>query len=118
MWEKIIGFFTGGLPTEIAKQVGDNIKAKGENAVQTFLAEIAFDLELVKTGTADPWHTRQGIAWSFHLFMWGTRVITGNFPTDVILQWGDHAISIGFVYVLIIMFYFPVRALEKLKKAF
>jgi len=118
MLGKIISFFTGGLPTEIAKQVGEHIRSKGERAIQTFMAEIAFDLELLKAGTSDPLHTRQVIALTFHFFMWGKLFITGHFPSDVIFTWGDKAVSIGFVYCLIIVFYFPVRAIEKMKKLF
>ena len=118
MLAKIISFFTGGLPTEIAKQVGENIKAKGEGALQTFMTEVAFDLELLKAGTGDPLHTRQVIALTFHFFMWGKLFITGHFPADIIFTWGDKAITIGFVYVVIIAFYFPMRAIERLKKAF
>jgi len=118
MLGKILNFFTGGLPAEIAKQVGDHIRSKGENAVKTFMTEVAFDLELLKAGTGDPLHTRQVIALTFHFFMWGKLFFTGHFPNDVIFQWGDKEITIGFVYVVIIAFYFPIRAIEKWKKAF
>ena len=118
MLEKIIGFFTGGLPTEIAKQVGDHIRSKGENAMKAFMTEVAFDLELLKAGTGDPLHTRQVIALTFHFFMWGKLFITGHFPSEIIFTWGDKDMTIGFVYCLIIAFYFPVRAIEKFKKAF
>lgn len=118
MLNKLIGFFTGGLPTELAKQVGDAFKRKSEGAVQRFMQEIAFDLELLKSGTSDPLHTRQVIALTFHFFMWGKLFITGHFPVDIIFTWGDKKMTIGFVYCLIITFYFPVRAIEKLKKVF
>lgn len=118
MLGKIISFFTGGLPVEIAKQVGENIKAKGDRVVQTFMQEIAFDLELLRAGTGDPLHTRQVIALTFHFFMWGKLFFTGHFPSDVIFTWSDKEMTIGFVYCLIIAFYFPVRAIEKLKKVF
>lgn len=118
MLAKIINFFTAGLPAEIVKQVGDHIKAKGENAIKQFMTEVAFDLELLKAGTGDPLHTRQVIALTFHFFMWGKLFITGHFPNDVIFQWGEQCVTIGFVYVVIIAFYFPVRAIEKWKKAF
>ncbi|GAI06869.1 unnamed protein product [marine sediment metagenome] len=65
MLQKIIGFFTGGLPVEIAKQVGEHIRSKGDRAVQTFMTEVAFDLELLKAATGDPLHTRQVIALTF-----------------------------------------------------
>jgi len=118
MLGKIISFFTGGLPAEIVKQVGDNIKAKGDRAVKAFMTEVAFDLELLKAGTSDPLHTRQVIALTFHFFMWGKLFITGHFPVDIIFTWGDKAITIGFVYCLIIAFYFPMRAIERMKKLF
>jgi len=118
MIEKIISFFTGGLPSEIAKQIGENIKAKGEAAIQTFMTEVAFDLELLKAGTGDPLHTRQVIALTFHFFMWGKLFFTGHFPADIIFTWGDKAVTIGLAYCLIITFYFPARALEKFKKVF
>jgi hypothetical protein len=118
MLGKIISFFTGGLPVEIAKQVGENIKAKGDRVVQTFMQEIAFDLELLKAGMGDPLHTRQVIALTFHFFMWGKLFFTGHFPADIIFTYGDNQVTIGFVYCLIIVFYFPVRAIEKLKKVF
>jgi len=118
MLAKIISFFTGGLPTEIAKQVGEHIKAKGEAAVKTFMTEVAFDLELLKAATGDPLHTRQVIALTFHFFMWGKLFVTGHFPADVIFRYGDSDMTIGFVYALIIVSYFPVRAIEKLKKVF
>jgi len=118
MLSKIIGFFTGGLPAEIAKQVGEHIRSKGERAVQTFMTEVAFDLELLKAATGDPLHTRQVIALTFHFFMWGKLFVTGHFPSDVVFRWGDNDMTIGFVYALIIVSYFPVRAIEKLKKVF
>lgn len=116
MIDKILGFFTGGLPKEIAKQVGEHIRAKGEHAIQMFMQEIAFDLKLLEAGTRDPLHTRQVIALTFHFFMWGKLFITGHFPNDVIFQWGKHSVTIGFVYVVIIAFYFPMRAIERMKK--
>jgi len=116
MLAKIISFFTGGLPTEIAKQVGEHIRSKGEQAVQRFMTEVAFDLELLKASVGDPLHTRQVIALTFHFFMWGKLFFTGEFPNEVIFTYGDTAVTIGFVYCLIIVFYFPVRAIEKLKK--
>ena len=117
MLAKIISFFTGGLPTEIAKQVGEHIKAKGEHAIEMFMSEIAFDMELLKAASGDPLHTRQIIALTFHFFIWGTYFYTGHFPKDIIFQYGDSSVTIGFVYCLIIVSYFPVRAIEKLKKA-
>jgi len=118
MLKKLLGFVTGGLPTEIAKQVGEHIKAKGDNAVKKFMSEMAFDLELIKSGTNDPLHTRQLIALTFHGFMWLTLLFKGHFPNDVIFNYGSNDVTIGFVYCLIIVFYFPVRAIEKLKKVF
>lgn len=118
MLKKLLGFVAGGLPTEIVKQVGDHIRGKGEHAIQKFMSEMAFDLELIKSGTSDPLHTRQIIALTFHLFMWITLLVKGHFPTDVIFTYGETEISIGFIYVLIIVFYFPIRAIEKLKKVF
>lgn len=117
MLNKIVSFFTGGLPGEIAKQVGEHIRSKGENAIKQFMTEVAFDLELLKASTSDPLHTRQVIALTFHFFMWGKLFVSGSFPDDVIFTYGDKAVTIGFVYCLIIVFYFPVRAIEKLKKA-
>ena len=118
MIQKIISFFTGGLPAEIAKQVGEHIKAKGEHAVQVFMTEVAFDLELLKAATGDPLHTRQVIALTFHFFMWGKLFITGSFPNEVIFQWGETEVTIGFIYVVIIVSYFPLRAIEKAKSIF
>lgn len=117
MWLKhIIGFLTGGLPAEIVKQIGENVKAKGGRALEVFQQEIAFDLELVRAGNRDPFHARQIIALTFHFFMWGKLFITGSFPCDVIFTWDGNEMTIGFVYCLIITFYFPIRAIEKLKK--
>jgi len=118
MLKKLLGFVTGGLPTEIVKQVSEHVKAKGDNALKKFMSEMAFDLELIKSGTSDPLHTRQLIALTFHFFMWITLVVKGYFPNDVIFTYGDNEVTIGFVYCLIIVFYFPIRAIEKLKKVF
>lgn len=116
MLNKIISFFTGGLPTEIAKQVGENIKAKGDRVVKLFMTEIAFDLELLKAGTGDPLHTRQIIALTFHFFVWGHKFIKGSFPIDVVFQWKENDVTIMTVYCLIIVFYFPFRAIERVFK--
>ena len=62
----------------------------------------------------DPLHTRQIIALTFHGFMWGNKIITGKFPTDVIMKWGENEVTIGVIYLAIILFYYPVRMLEKL----
>lgn len=113
MWEKIINFVTGGLPSEIAKQVGEHIRAKGANALKVFQAELAYDLKVLSVTSKDPLCTRQGIAWTFHFFMWITKVWTGHFPADIIFTWEGNDLTIGFVYVLIIAFYFPFRAIEK-----
>jgi len=64
----------------------------------------------------DPLHTRQVMALTFHAFMWGNKLIVGEFPTDVIMRWGDNEITIGVIYLAIILFYYPVRMLEKILK--
>jgi len=118
MIKKILDFFTGGLPSEIAKQVGEHIRAKGERAIQQFMTEVAFDLKLLEAAMSDPLHTRQIIALTFHLFMWIHLLIKGSFPADVIFSWGQNQITIGLVYVVIIVSYFPLRAVEKIKNIF
>lgn len=115
MIEKVISFLTGGLPAEIVKQVGDHIKAKGEREIQAFMQEIAFDLKLLEAAIHDPLHTRQVIALTFHFFMWGKLFVTGHFPNDIIFTWGTNQITIGLVYVVIIVSYFPLRSIERIK---
>jgi hypothetical protein len=70
-------------------------------------------LELTKD---DPLHTRQIIALTFHAFMWITKLWTGSFPQDTIMTYGETDVTIGIVYLAIIAFYYPVRALEKVFK--
>jgi len=115
---KLLNFVTGGLPSEIVKQVGDHFAGKKKKELAAFEGELAYDLKVLDITAKDPLCTRQGIAWSFHLFMWISKLWTGNFPNDVIFSWGQTDVSIGFIYVLIIFFYFPARSLEKIKKAF
>ena len=111
--DKLIGFVTGGLPSEIAKQVGESIRAKGERQIKEFMGSLSYDLELLRTTAADPLHTRQVIALTFHFFMWATRIITGSFPHETIFTWGTTKVTIGAVYIVIILFYFPWRSIEK-----
>jgi hypothetical protein len=73
-------------------------------------------LKFLEVTKNDPLHTRQIMALTFHGFMWATKLMTGSFPTDVIMRWGDTDITIGVVYLAIILFYYPVRALEKIFK--
>jgi hypothetical protein len=71
-------------------------------------------LKFLEATKGDPLHTRQIMALTFHGFMWFTKAKTGSFPDDVIMTYGDNEITIGVVYLAIIMFYYPVRALEKI----
>lgn len=64
----------------------------------------------------DPLMTRQVIALTFHGFMWYERLVNGKFPGDVIMTWGTIEITIGVIYIAIILFYYPVRFLEKVFK--
>lgn len=68
----------------------------------------------------DPLCTRQVIALTFHGFMWYERLINGAFPGDVIISWpvgkSEVDITIGVIYIAIILFYYPVRFLEKVFK--
>jgi hypothetical protein len=73
-------------------------------------------LQFLEVTKGDPLHTRQVMALTFHGFMWVTKLMTGSFPTDVIMKWGDTDVTIGVVYLAIILFYYPVRALEKIFK--
>lgn len=114
---KITSFVTGGLPTEIAKQVGEHLGRKTEKELKEFSGELAYDLQVLKNAAQDKLCTRQGIAWTFHLFMWANKIWTGEFPHDVIFTWSGNEITIGFIYVIIIFSYYPVRAIEKWKKA-
>ena len=68
-------------------------------------------LEVTK---GDPLHTRQIIAMTFHIFMWYEKLFNDKFPGDVIMTWKETEITIGIVYIFIILFYYPVRAFEKL----
>ena len=115
---KILNFVTGGLPSEIVKQVGDHFQGKKKKELAEFEGELAYDLKVLDITSKDPLYTRQLISLTFHAFMWINKIMTGSFPTDVIFKWGQTEISIGFVYVMIIFFYFPMRSLEKIKKAF
>ena len=118
MWQKIINFVTGGLPSEIAKQVGEHFNKKTEKEIKEFEGDLAYDLKVLDISQTDKLCTRQGIAWTFHIFMWASKLITGAFPNDIIFQWGDTVITIGLVYVMIIVAYYPLRSVEKLKKLF
>ena len=73
-------------------------------------------LRMLAVTKNDPLCTRQGIAWTFHLFMWGNKLLTGSFPQDVIFKVGNTEVTIGIIYLLIIAFYFPFRAFEKIAK--
>lgn len=115
---KILNFVTGGLPSEIVQQVGDHFKGKKKKELAEFEGELAYDLKLLSVTAKDPLCTRQGIAWTFHFFMWITKLWTGKFPDDIIFTWSGTEVTIGFIYVLIIFFYFPMRTIEKWKKAF
>lgn len=115
MLERIISFVTGGLPSEIAKQVGEHLRAKGKAEIAKFKSELAYDLKVLEVTKGDKLFTRQGIAWTFHIFMWFTKIWTGSFPQDTIFQWGETSVTIGFIYIIIIGFYYPFRAVEKFK---
>jgi hypothetical protein len=73
-------------------------------------------LKFLDVTKGDPLHTRQVLALTFHAFMWGNKLITKEFPGDVIMTYGDTEITIGVIYLFIIMFYYPVRAMEKILK--
>lgn len=115
---KILNFVTGGLPAEIGETVRTYIGGKNEKEIKQFMGDLSYDLEVLAVTKGDKLFTRQGIAWTFHLFMWLTKLITGSFPQDIIFTWGGTEITVGFIYVLIIAFYFPFRAIEKWKKNF
>ena len=115
---KILNFVTGGLPSEIVKQVGDHFAGKKKKDLAAFEGELAYDLKVLDVTSKDPLYTRQLISLTFHSFMWINKLIAGKFPDDIIFTWGETEITIGFIYVLIIFFYFPARSLEKIKKAF
>lgn len=114
---KVLNFVTGGLPKEIGDTVRTYMNNKSDKEIKSFMGDLQYDLEVLAVTKGDKLYTRQGLAWTFHLFMWINKVWKGEFPTDVIFTWGQTEISIGFVYVLIICFYFPFRAIEKWKKA-
>ncbi len=127
---KLVGFLTGGLPSEIVKQVGDYLGKKKDFEIQRFLHEIAYDHELLKIRGADPGSVRPLIAKTFHYFMWGTYGVTGihglitkglwtgQFPQMILYSgnlpmMGHVDISIGLVYIMLILFYFPLRSFDK-----
>jgi hypothetical protein len=116
--DKVVDFVTGGLPTEIAKQVGDYVRGKGENELKKFLGDLDYDKTQLEVTSNDPLHTRQVIALTFHFFMWATLLIRGHFPLDVIFVYGTTQITVGAIYVLMLLFYFPFRSIEKWRNAF
>jgi len=73
-------------------------------------------LRMLAVTKNDPLCTRQGIAWTFHIFFWANKLLTGHFPQDKIFTFKGIDITIGLIYVLIIAFYFPFRSFEKLFK--
>lgn len=95
---------------------------KGLNVVDKFVTDKdkanelkhLLKMQFLEVTKGDPLHTRQVIALTFHLFMWITKLWTGSFPGDVIMTYGETDITIGIIYIFIILFYYPVRAFEKM----
>lgn len=132
VFTKILNFLGMGLPGEIVKQVGEYFKGKSEKELAVFIADLAYSTELLKIRGTDPGMVRPMIAKTIHAFMWGTYFITGfwgwwhgevwataaQFPNVVIYSgqfpaMGHIDIGIGLIYVMIILFYYPLRSFDK-----
>jgi len=127
---KILGFITGGLPATIVKEVSEHIAAKGQAAQEKFLKLMAYDMELLKIRGADPGSVRPMVAKTFHYFMWGFYAMSGitsaifdgkwvaDFPAATLFEgtlpgFGEIKLTVGLVYVGILVFYFPLRSVDK-----
>ena len=109
--------FLASLPLigEVFKRGLDIVDDYVEDKDKSNELKSKLEIAILQATGKDKLFTRQGIAWTFHLFFWGHKFWTGEFPSDVLITIGGAEITVGIVYLAIVLFYYPSRAWEKFK---